>query len=526
MNSLYQPSNQHSTFKAIAQKGNQLMVESMLFRFFVSVFVIVSMIIVTEQYAQAQAPSSINVCYVPSAKMTSGTGWYTFDGADMKTTSAVKLQCAANFGLGGTVSPTQIFLVSLGTGAYSVAQLNALNCNVVFTGSDNTAVGSALPAGVSVADVQAIYNWSLLKPSNVAIVNQGYMATAGTWGYTTGNGTLNVTNQATTAGLQTKIFDGPFGLVTSYSQGGGYQGIITNPLTCAQGTVLSVKGTSSSSPPVIVLDNPSNDILAGDIDIFTDLGGITTGCGVTSANDRLFMNTFAYVVQLATTVPYSAPVGTIFVDNGASGGTAGNCKKEAGETTALPTPLYVKALRNSCNSVQVVAAVATVNADGSYTFTNGLTPGDYTFILDDNNLTTDTAPFLPTGWTGTNTSPSTKVSTIATPAATTFCLTPPCAASNTTPTLSATTVTSVCPASTVNLSTLVTSTTPAATVLEFHTGLPATAANLVATPTAAAAGTYLAIYHDVTNDCYGNPAGPITATVTTCCAAGQVPTVR
>ena len=504
------------------------MVESMLFRFFVSVFVIISMIIVTEQYAQAQAPSSINVCYIPTAKMTSGTGAYTFDGAYMSNTGATKLQCTANFGPGGTVAPTQIFLVSLGTGAYSVALLNALNCNVVFTGTDNTAGGdgTTLPAGVSVADVQAIYNWSLLKPSNVAIVNQGYMATANTWGYTGGNGTAGAICQATTAGLQTKIFDGPFGLVSSFSQGGYYQGTITNAFSCAKGTVLGVKGTNNSSPPVIVLDNPSNDLMSSDVDIFTYNGGVTTGCGVTSANDQLFMNTFAYVVQLATTVPYSAPVGTIFVDNGAGGTTAGNCKKEAGETTALPTPLYVKALRNSCNSVQVVAAVATVNADGSYTFTNGLTPGDYTFILDDNNLTTDTTPFLPTGWTGTNTSPLTTVSTIVTPAATAFCLTPPCAASNTTPTLSATTVTSVCPASTVNLSTLVTSTTPAATVLEFHTGLPATATNLVATPTAAAAGTYCAIYHDVTNDCYGNPAGPITATVTTCCAAGQVPTVR
>nr|WP_299417244.1 hypothetical protein [uncultured Emticicia sp.] len=519
--------NQQSSFKEIPQKRSQILTSIKLIRFFISVFFIVSITILTVEYAQAQNPSSINVCYVPSAK-TSPVADYTLDGSTMWASGTTKLQCTANFGPGGTVSPTKVFIVSLGTGAYSVAQLNALNCNVVFTGLNNAgaASGTALPTGVSGSDVKAIYDWSLLKPNNLVIVNQGYMATSGTWGYTGANGTTGVTNQATVSGLQTEIFDGPFGLITSYGQGGSYQGTISNPFNCAQGTVLAVKGTSNGSLPVLVLDRASNDILCGDIDIFTSLGGVTNGCGITSTNDRLFMNTFAYAIRLATIVPYTAPAGTVFVDNGNGGGIAGNCKKESGETTSLPTPLFVKAIQKSCSNIQVVVAVATVNTDGSYTFTEGLTPDDYTFVLDDNNSPNDTNPFLPTGWSGTNVSPLTTVSTEQTPAVTTFCLAPPCVAITTTPTLSDATISNVCPANTVNLSTSISSNTPSGTVLEFHSAFPATATNLVATPTAAAAGTYIAIYRDTINNCYGNPAGPITATVTTCCASGQVPTVR
>ena len=49
-----------------------------------------------------------------------------------------------------------------------------------------------------------------------------------------------------------------------------------------------------------------------------------------------------------------------------------------------------------------------------------------------------------------------------------------------------------------------TCTKPANTVLEWHTGNPATGSNVVANPTAAPLGTYWAIYKDTVNNCYGN----------------------
>jgi len=73
-----------------------------------------------------------------------------------------------------------------------------------------------------------------------------------------------------------------------------------------------------------------------------------------------------------------------------------------------------------------------------------------------------------------------------------------------------------CPTATVNLNSLVTSSTPVgATLLWFtnnaHTG------TAYATPTTATAGTYYAFYYDSVKDCYSLASAPVTVTITTCC---------
>ncbi len=98
---------------------------------------------------------------------------------------------------------------------------------------------------------------------------------------------------------------------------------------------------------------------------------------------------------------------------------------------------------------------------------------------------------------------------------------PVCNAGTTAPTLSSTTASNVCPTSTVNLTTITASNTPASTTLTWHTGTPATSANKVATPTAVAAGTYYAAFFDATGDCYSSTTTTVTATVSACCNAGS-----
>lgn len=73
------------------------------------------------------------------------------------------------------------------------------------------------------------------------------------------------------------------------------------------------------------------------------------------------------------------------------------------------------------------------------------------------------------------------------------------------PTVSSAALTIICPATTVNLNSLVTSTRPGGIVLQWftnntHTGTP------YATPAAAVAGTYYAFYYDPANNCYSPPA--------------------
>lgn len=86
------------------------------------------------------------------------------------------------------------------------------------------------------------------------------------------------------------------------------------------------------------------------------------------------------------------------------------------------------------------------------------------------------------------------------------------------------TVSNVCPATTVDLTTRFSGTVPSGKVVTWHTGLPTTTANKVANPAAVVAGTYYAAFYDSVNDCYspGTPNG-IVVTITTCvtCVAGS-----
>ncbi|WP_308005560.1 hypothetical protein [uncultured Chryseobacterium sp.] len=87
------------------------------------------------------------------------------------------------------------------------------------------------------------------------------------------------------------------------------------------------------------------------------------------------------------------------------------------------------------------------------------------------------------------------------------------------PTLSGTSLSSTCPVSTVNLNSLVTSTTPANTSLVWFTNNAHTG-TAYATPTAATTGTYYAFYYDSVGNCYSPASAAVTATTTVCCNAG------
>jgi hypothetical protein len=100
---------------------------------------------------------------------------------------------------------------------------------------------------------------------------------------------------------------------------------------------------------------------------------------------------------------------------------------------------------------------------------------------------------------------------------------PPCNAGVTAPTLTATTKSNICPATNVNISSLVSSTCQIGSSLEWHnvsTGF--SAANKVASPTTVGAGTYYPVCFDATNTCYSPaPATGVTVTITTCLSITQ-----
>jgi Bacterial Ig domain len=89
-----------------------------------------------------------------------------------------------------------------------------------------------------------------------------------------------------------------------------------------------------------------------------------------------------------------------------------------------------------------------------------------------------------------------------------------CTAGSTPPTILSTSIANNCPATTVNLTSLV-----SASNVSWHTGTPATIANRVATPSNAGPGTYYAAIYDETNDCFSTATSAVvTATVNYACS--------
>jgi hypothetical protein len=118
---------------------------------------------------------------------------------------------------------------------------------------------------------------------------------------------------------------------------------------------------------------------------------------------------------------------------------------------------------------------------------------------------------------------STNTNTTCPPA-----LSPPvCAAGKNAPTLSATTLTAACPANSMNLNSLVSSTTPSGASLVWFTNNSRTGSP-VPNPTAVTvSGTYFAFYYDATNTCYSPASAAVTTTacplnVATTCPAVSV----
>jgi hypothetical protein len=97
-----------------------------------------------------------------------------------------------------------------------------------------------------------------------------------------------------------------------------------------------------------------------------------------------------------------------------------------------------------------------------------------------------------------------------------------CNAGTTAPTLTATTKSNICPATTTDISALVSSTCPVGSSLEWHNTNAGLSALTLVTASSVGAGTYYPVCHDVTNTCYSpTPATGVTVTITTCISITQ-----
>jgi len=251
----------------------------------------------TTNACECKINQTVTVCYLRSADFCYARNRcsYTLDGVFMEDALTRKLESSNNFGANGTVN-CDIELKPLRDYS-SVKAIEDCGCDIVFTGSFpvdtlTTSIDSEV-SSVPVRVLNTIREWSLKCSYNLVIVSQ---KEAAPWGYNIENKNRNP-NTALEATSFSSIFDGPFGSITQFQQGGTFQGVITE-LPNSGGEILAL---DRDNQPTVVLDTETNDLILGDIGILSSNGAgrMSDGASISNDNDILAANIFALGCRIA-----------------------------------------------------------------------------------------------------------------------------------------------------------------------------------------------------------------------------------
>ncbi|MCB0546755.1 MAG: gliding motility-associated C-terminal domain-containing protein [Phaeodactylibacter sp.] len=248
---------------------------------------------------------SINICYLSYEDYCGGdlstlACQYSLDGPFLQPGLGAKLLNGQNFGPSGIASCGVSFkkLPPI-TG---VETLESCDCDIVFVGqfpaqSPSGALDLSI-SNVPDATLGIIREWSALCASNLVIVTQ---AEANPWGYITENENINPNRPAGVVSIS--IFDGAFGSLADFQQGGSFQGVFTQtPPTGAE-----ILAEDALGRPTVVLDEATNDIILADIGILCTgaAGQVSQGGAVLNNNDILACNLFALGCRIAEGVLFT-----------------------------------------------------------------------------------------------------------------------------------------------------------------------------------------------------------------------------
>ena len=323
---------------------------------------------------------NVDLCYLSGADFCGNGGScaeYSLDGDWMVNALRAKLESANNFGPDGTVD-CMLELKEL-EDVPSVQSIHDCGCDIIFLPNvfvdPVTNVQNLNETYIPEYILQNIFDWSLECDNNLVIAAQ---AEAGLWGYTMQNANVNPNTPVAGTTLNS-IFDGPFGMLDFFNQGGSYQGVFTN----TPGTGIEVLANDANGNVTVARDVYTNDIVVGDIGIFCSggAGEVSPGPNILNNNDILICNMFALACQLA-------------MESNRVTVTHEICP---GETVALPdgqiiasAGIYIDTLTafNGCDSI-ITTSVA-YGIDEMPTFT-----GDVLICEGDTIELDGTFPFVP-----------------------------------------------------------------------------------------------------------------------------------
>jgi len=231
----------------------------------------------------------IQLCYMPASEYcVFDTCKYTFDARFMEGLR-LKINNVANFGPSG-IADCEVVPVPL-VDIESKEDIDLLNCNIVLLGSFAEDNGAGYGTTISDRLLRDIHTWSTECQENLAILFQGE---SHIWGYEVKDNNVNPNKPIGNTTLN--IFNGLFGEIESFSQGGTFQAYFSGlPLSGA--TILAVDALQR---PTIVLDESTNDIIMSDVGIMcNNVGDVTISPDIETNNDILVCNTIALACDIA-----------------------------------------------------------------------------------------------------------------------------------------------------------------------------------------------------------------------------------
>ncbi|MEQ8706354.1 MAG: gliding motility-associated C-terminal domain-containing protein [Phaeodactylibacter sp.] len=258
-----------------------------------------------------QEEEEITVCYLSKQDYCGAFGAnceYTFDGAFFENGLVAKLQNPTLFGENGISCDLELKRAEP-SDLSSVQAINDCGCDIIFVGQflvlNEFGQPDLTQSAVPTQTLNNIRDWSLACESNLVIVTQ---AEARPWGYITANQNINPNTPEDEISVSS-IFDGPFGSLSFFNQGGSYQGVFTGLPT----TGFEILANDVTGAPTVALDEATNDIILGDVGILCSNGAgeISLGNSIVNNNDILATNIFALGCRIAEGISTSDQAFTV-----------------------------------------------------------------------------------------------------------------------------------------------------------------------------------------------------------------------
>lgn len=249
----------------------------------------------------------IQLYSITNSRQTGGDAGYTFDGLQMSNSSRRKLLNPANFGAQG-IYPKLISIKDAFETSGSLDTVTRLPINSLFF------FGTFLNNEPSLQkftpqEIDSLYAWSLrgaklIITSGINDPPQMTDQLNSTWDYALAKATT--TCYPTVEGINSGLFNGPFGSVKRVLQAGSLQGYFTTVPPDAR-----VLADDGDGHPTVVVDCKTLDLMIADVDMVTSVSrrlaapdftgtvdGIATDDAVRFDNERFLANAIAFMDQM------------------------------------------------------------------------------------------------------------------------------------------------------------------------------------------------------------------------------------